>query len=161
MIKKTQTQRLIYRLLNAVALTIDDIGYANTISLLNSGRTLQKKDTDKMNLCSNAVITTFNMTMSELLNGTQKKYPRKYAFAIWVYLCNQELGYTLKELGEYLNKDKSGLSRAKRIIQTEMSKGDNKFDMLIMNKLDECKEKLNQYIINTTSYEQRASQQSE
>jgi len=153
MTKKTQTQRLIYRLLNAVALTVDDIGYANTITLLNSGRTLQKKDSEKLNICAKAVITTFNMTMSELLNGTQKKYPRKYAFAIWVYLCNKELGYTLEELGEHLNKDKSGLSRASKLIKTIIGDEENKFDALIKTKLEECKTKLNQYIINTTSYE--------
>lgn len=146
MIKKTQTQRLLNRLFNAIASTVDDIGYSNTISLLNSGRTLHKADTEKLNICATAICSVFDMSMGELLSGTHKKYPRKYAFGIWVYLCNVELGYSLKEISLFIGKDKSGLSRAKKHINTLST--DNKFEQLIQSKFDACKEKLNQ-ILNT------------
>ena len=93
MIKKTQTQRLLNRLFNAIASTVEAIGYSNTISLLNNGRTLHKGDTEKLNICATAVITVFDMSMGELLSGTHKKYPRKYAFGIWVYLVHVLIYY--------------------------------------------------------------------
>jgi|688.fasta_scaffold13175_26 hypothetical protein len=146
MIKKTQTQRLLNRLFNAIASTVEDIGYSNTISLLNNGRTLHKADTEKLNICATAVITVFDMSMGELLSGTHKKYPRKYAFGIWVYLCNVELGYSLSDLSLFIGKDKSGLSRAKKYINNLNT--ENKFEQLIQSKFDACKEKLQQ-ILNT------------
>jgi len=142
MTKKTNTHRLLYKLFNALAHTVDDIGYANTITALNNSRQNKQQDYDKFQDCVKAVCSVFEMNRSDLLNGTQKKYPRKYAFGILIYLSTSQLGYTVAEIGRHLNKDRSYLSRIKNDMERKLLKGDNRFDQMIIGKYNLCREKM-------------------
>jgi hypothetical protein len=142
MLRKTNTHRLLHKLFNAVAHAIDDIGYANTIQVLNNSRTKHASHFDNFNLCINAVMQVFGMTKSELLQGTQKKYPRKYAFGILIYIAVEEYKYSLADLGRYLQRDRSNLSRIKNEMAQQFETGDSKFDTMIHAKYQTCKQTL-------------------
>jgi chromosomal replication initiation ATPase DnaA len=138
--RKTNTHRLLHKLLNALSHAIDDIGYASTIQALNNVRTNRNANQEDFNICVNAVCQTFQISKSELLQGTQKKYPRKYAFGILVYLAKTEYKYSLAELGRLLNKDRSNLSRIKKEMGENLTNHSNKFDSFIIGKYQTCLE---------------------
>ena len=142
--KKTNTHRLLYKLFTALAHTLDDIGYANTISVLNNSRQNKLGNYEKFNDCVKSVMSVFEISRSELLNGTQKKYPRKYAFGILIYISTTNLGYSVAEIGRQLNRDRSYLSRIKNEMERKLlsPKNDNKFDLMILTKYNLCKEKM-------------------
>lgn len=83
---------------------------------------------------------TFQITKSELLQGTQKKYPRKYAFGILIYLAKTEFNYSLSDIGRLLNKDRSNLSRVKKEMAEKLLNHDNKFDAMIIGKYQQCRQ---------------------
>lgn len=141
MTKKTNKHRLLHKLFNAISNCIDDLGYANTIQVLNNSRTRSGANYDRFNDCVSAVMQVFQITKSELLQGTQKKYPRKYAFSILVHLAVVECNYTCAALGRFLNKDRSNLSRIKNDMDKKLEKGENsKFDTMILGKYQSCKQ---------------------
>lgn len=141
MTKKTNKHRLLHKLFNAVSSCIDDIGYANTIQVLNNSRTRNGIDYGQFTDCVNAVMQVFQITKSELLQGTQKKYPRKYAFGILIHLAVTECGYNCAELGRMLHKDRSNLSRVKNEMDAKLQKNNNtQFDVMILGKYQSCKQ---------------------
>ena len=141
--RKTNTHRLLTKLFNAMAHAIDDIGYANTIQVLKNSRTRNSANFDKFNDCVNAVMQVFQISKSELLEGTQKKYPRKYAFGILIYVAVTEHNYSLAELGRYLQRDRSNLSRIKNDMTLKLGSVDTKFDAFIVSKYQATKQILN------------------
>jgi hypothetical protein len=153
MLRKTNTQRLLHKLFNAIAHAVDDIGYANTIQVLNNSRTKHATHYDDFNLCVMAVTQVFNMAKSELLQGTQKKYPRKYAFGILIYLAVTEYDYTLADLGRHLERDRSNLSRTKKEIGQQFESGDSKFDEMIYAKYLSCKQVLHKLQNRTETHD--------
>jgi len=138
--RKTNTHRLLHKLFNALSHAIDDIGYANTIQVLNNTRTGGGTNMDNFNICITAVMQTFQISKPELLQGTQKKYPRKYAFGILIYLAKTEFNYSLSEIGRFLNKDRSNLSRIKKEMGEKLENHDNKFDAFIIGKYQQCRQ---------------------
>jgi hypothetical protein len=141
MTKKTNKHRLLHKLFNAISNSIDDIGYANTIQVLNNSRSRSGENYERFNDCVKAVMQVFQITKSELLQGTQKKYPRKYAFSILIHLCVVECNYTCAAIGRLLNKDRSNLSRIKNDMDKKLMRNDNsKFDAMILNKYQSCKQ---------------------
>lgn len=150
--KKTNTHRLLYKLFNALSHAIEDVGYASTIQALNNVRVNKNTDYENWNICITAVTQTFQISKPELLQGTQKKYPRKYAFGILIYLAKTEFNYSFAELGRQLNKDRSNLSRIKKEMGENLENHNNKFDAFIIGKYQQCREiihKLKQPTENT------------
>lgn len=140
MTRKTNTHRLLHKLFNALSNSIDDIGYANTIQVLNNNRNRTgSSNMDNFNICITAVMQVFQISKPELLHGTQKKYPRKYAFGLLIYLAKEEFDYSLADIGRFLNKDRSNLSRIRNEIAGYLGSHDNKFDALIIGKYQQCR----------------------
>ena len=126
-----------------MAHAIDDIGYANTIQVLKNSRTRNSANFERFNDAVNAVMQVFQISKSELLEGTQKKYPRKYAFGILIYVAVTEQNYSLAELGRYLQRDRSNLSRIKNDMALKLGSIDTKFDAFIVSKYQATKQILN------------------
>jgi hypothetical protein len=141
--KKTNKHRLLYKLFNAIAHAVDDIGYASTIQVLNNSRTKNDVSYENFTNCVNIVMQVFQISKSELLEGTQKKYPRKYAFGILIYIANTEYGYSLADLGRYLQRDRSNLSRIKNDMALNLESINGRFDEFILGKYQACKQLLN------------------
>jgi len=139
---KSTTDKSLYRILDALALTIDSIGYVKTLHLLDEGRTFGNNSSSNINKCAIAVVKTFDISLDELLRGKNRKYPYKYAYGIFVYLCYTELGYKLPHLSILLDKHKSNISRAKTNIEKILTETDNNFNKKIIAKLDICKDTL-------------------
>ena len=89
-----------------------------------------------------AVVKTFDISLDELLRGKNRKYPYKYAYGIFVFLCYTELGYKLPHLSILLDKHKSNISRAKTNIEKILTDTENNFNKKIITKLDLCREAL-------------------
>lgn len=123
----------IEQLFSALSESLNEIGYMRTINLLKKG---QENIWDShINVATDAVCEVFNISPS-ILFGKSRKYPRKYAFAIWVYLSYTKLNYTLPDLVKFTNKSLSTVSKAKAIIDNR--KNTTAFDKKINDKLDEA-----------------------
>jgi len=141
--KKTNTHRLLHKLFDSLSHAIEDVGYANTIQILNNVRTNKNTNYENFYICVTAVTQTFQISKSELLQGTQKKYPRKYALGILIYLAKTEFNYSLADLGRLLNKDRSNLSRLKKEMGENLENHSTKFDAFIIGKYKQCRETIN------------------
>lgn len=123
----------IEKLFSALSETLDEIGYMRTIHLLRKGQ--ENIWNSDLKAATDAVCESFNIS-PDVLFGTSRKYPRKYAFAIWVYLSFHELNYTLPDLMNYTHKSLSTISKAKKIIDNFDTS--NAFDKKINDKLQRC-----------------------
>lgn len=123
----------IEQLFSALSESLNQIGYMRTIHLLKKGQE-NIWDSD-INVATDAVCSVFNISPN-ILFGKSRKYPRKYAFAIWVYLSYTKLNYTLPDIVNYTNKSLSTVSKAKGIIDNR--KNITAFEKKINDKLDEC-----------------------
>ena len=101
----------------------------------------------EIHLVSIAVADTFSIPISALF-GKSRKYPRKYAFAIWIYICHMDLKFTLTDLSAYLHCHMSTISKAKMLM--EKLANDSAFDQKIHEKLAQSRQKFLQ-LNNTTS----------
>jgi chromosomal replication initiation ATPase DnaA len=88
-----------------------------------------------LKVATDAVCKVFNIS-PDVVFGKSRKYPRKYAFAIWVYLSYTKLNYTLPDLVNYTHKSLSTISKAKGSIDNR--KNVTAFEKKINEKLDEC-----------------------
>lgn len=123
----------IEKLFSALSDTLNEIGYMRTIHLLRKGQ--ENIWNSDLKSATDAVCESFSIT-PDVLFGTSRKYPRKYAFAIWVYLSFHELNYTLPDLMNYTHKSLSTISKAKQVVDTFDS--ENAFDRKIIEKLQHC-----------------------
>jgi hypothetical protein len=147
MTTQQQTHRHIQNLFSVLSDALNDIGVIATINILRKGRDGSLNESD-IHLTAQAVCECFGIPMSVLF-GKSRKYPRKYAFAIWVYVCYMDFSYTLKDLSGYLNCSESTISKAKQLM--EHYPKDSAFNQKIHEKLAQTRERLKQ--INITKPE--------
>jgi chromosomal replication initiation ATPase DnaA len=123
-----------------------DLGLLKTIDILRKGKKHNLQESE-IHLVSIAVADTFSIPISALF-GKSRKYPRKYAFAIWIYICHMDLKFTLTDLSAYLHCHMSTISKAKMLM--EKLANDSAFDQKIHEKLAQSRQKFLQ-LNNTTS----------
>jgi chromosomal replication initiation ATPase DnaA len=127
----TTKVREIENLFSAISDTLNEVGLVQTISILKKGSQgiLWKSD---LSLASKAVCEAYDIA-SEVLFGKNRKYPRKYAFACWVYICYEDLNYGLSDLSAYTHRSMSTISKAKQLIEDYPQ--ETTFDKKIHEKL--------------------------
>lgn len=125
------------RLFQAISETLNEIGYMRTMHLLRKGQNnVWESD---IQIATEAVCKVFNIT-PDVIFGNQRKYPRKYAFAIWVYTSFHKLNYSLPDLTNYSHKSLSTIFKSKQWLERLVSLNDveSAFDRKILGKLEEC-----------------------
>ena len=125
----------IEKLFSALSDTLNEIGYMRTIHLLRKGQ--ENIWNSDLKVATDAVCEAFSIT-PDVLFGTSRKYPRKYAFALWVYISFNQLNYTLPDLMNYTHKSLSTIVKSKRLVDNFNL--ENAFDKKIMEKLTLCVE---------------------
>jgi hypothetical protein len=127
----TTKNREIENLFSAISDTLAEVGLVQTISILKKGSqgVLWKSD---LSVAAKAVCEAYDIP-SEVLFGKSRKYPRKYAFACWVYICYADLNYGLKDLSSYTHSSMSTISKAKQLIEDYPN--ETTFDKKIHEKL--------------------------
>jgi hypothetical protein len=123
----------IEKLFSALSETLNEIGYMRTIHLLRKGQ--ENIWNSDLKVATESVCEAFNIT-PDVLFGTSRKYPRKYAFALWVYVSYNELNYTLPDLMNYTHKSLSTIVKSKRVVDEINT--ENAFDKKIFEKLQQC-----------------------
>lgn len=146
MTTKQQTHRQIQNLFSVLSDALMDLGLLKTIDILRKGKKHNLQESE-IHLVSIAVSDTFSIPISALF-GKSRKYPRKYAFAIWIYICHMDLKFTLTDLSAYLHCHMSTISKAKMLM--EKLANDSAFDQKIHEKLAQSRQKFLQ-LNNTTS----------
>jgi chromosomal replication initiation ATPase DnaA len=146
MTTKQQTHRQIQNLFSVLSDALMDLGLLKTIDILRKGKKHNLQESE-IHLVSIAVADTFSIPISALF-GKSRKYPRKYAFAIWIYICHMDLKFTLTDLSAYLHCHMSTISKAKMLM--EKLANDSAFDQKIHEKLAQSRQKFLQ-LNNTTS----------
>lgn len=137
-VSKIETKS-IERLFHALSDTLNEIGYMRTMHLLRKGQNnIWESD---LQIATDAVCKVFNITPDTIF-GNQRKYPRKYAFAIWVYTSFHKLNYSLPDLTAYSHKSLSTIFKSKQWLEKLITEADrdSAFDKKIKDKLEECLE---------------------
>lgn len=144
--KQKKDSKLIMHLFNIVGETVNEIGVQQTINVLKIGK---NGDVWRVNLdlAAKAVCDSYCIQHIELFGNT-RKYPKKYAFASWVYISHKDLKYTLDEIKTYCGKGKSSLWKNVAFMEkcAEMTK--SKLDRLIAEKFSESRVKIKELISN-------------
>ena len=145
MTTQQQTHRQIQNLFSVLSDSLNDLGVLQTINILRKGRKININESE-IHLVAISVSETFSIPIAVLF-GKSRKYPRKYAFAIWVYICYIDLNFTLMDLSAYLNCSMSTISKAKNLMEDYPN--DSAFNQKIHEKLAQSREKFKQLNITT------------
>lgn len=137
-----QTHRQIQNLFSVLSDTLNDVGVLQTINILKKGRNNTSDESDIV-LAAQAVADSFSIPIIALF-GKSRKYPRKYAFAIWVYICYIDLRYTLADISSYKHCSQSTISKAKQLM--EHYPKDSAFNQKIHEKLAQSRERFKELI---------------
>lgn len=140
-----QTHRQIQNLFSVLSDSLNDLGVLQTINILRKGRKININESE-IHLVAISVSETFSIPIAVLF-GKSRKYPRKYAFAIWVYICYIDLNFTLMDLSAYLHCSMSTISKAKNLMEDYPN--DSAFNQKIHEKLAQSREKFKQLNITT------------
>lgn len=144
MTKQHQTHRQIENLFSVLSDSLNDLGVLQTINILRKGKNGNLHESE-IHMVAVSVAETFTIPISVLF-GKSRKYPRKYAFAIWVYICYVDLNFTLMDLSAYLHCSMSTISKAKNLMEDYPH--DSAFNQKIHEKMALSREKFKQ--LNTT-----------
>ena len=139
---REHNHRQIQNLFSVLSDALMDLGVLRTINILQLGRKGRLNESE-IHLVSIAVADTFSIPISALF-GKSRKYPRKYAFAIWIYICHMDLKFTLTDLSAYLHCSTSTLSKAKVFMDNYPN--ESAFDQKIHEKLAQSRERYKQLI---------------
>jgi hypothetical protein len=142
-----QTHRQIENLFSVLSDTLNDVGVLKTISILKKGRNNSLDESDLI-IAAQAVADSFSIPVTALF-GKSRKYPRKYAFAIWVYMCYIDLKYTLADISGYKHCSQSTISKAKQLMENYPK--DSAFNQKIHEKLAQSRERFQELINNKNS----------
>jgi len=138
----TSKNREIENLFSAISDTLAEVGLVQTISILKKGSqgVLWKSD---LAVAAKAVCEAYDIP-TEVLFGKSRKYPRKYAFACWVYISYIDLNYGLSDLSAYTHASMSTISKAKQLIEDYPN--ETTFDKKIHEKLSFSRTNLNKHL---------------
>ena len=134
--------QIVSNLLETMVSTIKEIGILNTILVLENGKdksnNFERKDILWAIEC---VCAVFNMP-PETLFSPSKKYPRKYAFGIWAYLCDKHLLYSPKDLAKISGKSRATIYKSTCFIRKYPKASTNAFEQKIIEKINESENNL-------------------
>lgn len=137
---KQEPNLQIVKLLESFKDTIVELGVSNTIlHLENRSKNLFLETTD-VRVVTESVCEAFNIPEWVLFSNA-KKYPRKYAFALWVSLCLVELNYSYKHLQLITGRARITLYKAKQFIDSFPN--DSTFNKKVHDKIELTKQILN------------------
>jgi hypothetical protein len=142
--KAFENNEKVEQVLTLLAKTITDVGLNDTIEILERGK-IEKLELNDINLVVESVCKAFNLPPSTLFS-TSKKYPRKYAFAIWAYFSGYYLNYTPKDLSKFTNKSLETIYKAQGFIRNYPKTSDNTFDNKIIEKIKLCENNLKELL---------------
>jgi len=111
---QTDKQSLVEPLFGALTDSLKKIGYERTLYLLKRGH--DTHENENFNYATNAVCKVFNIS-SDVLFNRSRKYPRKYAFAIWVYVAYNNLHCTINDIAFYTNRSKLTIIKSKQLAE--------------------------------------------
>jgi hypothetical protein len=113
---KQEPNQQIVKLLHSLSDSITELGLTNTIlHLENRNKNLFLETTD-VRVVTESVCEAFNIPEWVLFSNA-KKYPRKYAFALWVSLCLIELKYSYKHIQLVTGRARITIYKAKQFIE--------------------------------------------
>lgn len=113
---KQEPNQQIVKLLHSLSDSITELGLTNTIlHLENRNKNLFLETTD-VRVVTESVCEAFNIP-DWVLFSNAKKYPRKYAFALWVSLCLIELKYSYKHIQLVTGRARITIYKAKQFIE--------------------------------------------
>lgn len=113
---KQEPNQQIVKLLHSLSDSIMELGLTNTIlHLENRNKNLFLETTD-VRVVTESVCEAFNIPEWVLFSNA-KKYPRKYAFALWVSLCLIELKYSYKHIQLVTGRARITIYKAKQFIE--------------------------------------------
>lgn len=136
--KKDNKNSNILQLLDAVKKSVSEVGFDETILILKYGR---PNEVDKnIRMAIEAVCEAFEIGEFELFNHS-RKYPRRYAFIIWVHLCINVLKYKYVNLIPVSKRAKITLQKAKHTIDNFPT--DRHFHQKIHDKKTQAEQILN------------------
>lgn len=136
--KENQPYQVV-KLFDSLKKSIEEYGLHNTILLLNEKKIDKSilKIRDEMKYATESVCEAFDIS-EWLLFSNERKYPRKYAFAIWVMLCIDDLKYSYDNIKTLTGKAKVTLYKAKNFIKEYPN--ESAFDKKIQEKIILSKE---------------------
>jgi hypothetical protein len=137
---KQETTSQIVSLFDSLKATIVDLGLSNTILHLENRNKNLFMDTTDVRIVTESICEAFNIPEWVLFSNA-KKYPRKYAFALWVSLCLIELNYSYKHLQLVTGRARITLYKAKQFIDNYPN--DSAFEKKIQEKIELTKHILN------------------
>ena len=142
-INKNKNEQIpqVSKLLESLLESVNEIGVSNTILHLQNRNTNLFLDATDVRLVTESVCEAFNIP-DWLLFSNAKKYPRKYAFALWVSLCLVESKFSYKHIQLITGRARITLYKAKQFIESYPN--ESTFHKKIHDKIELTKEILTQ-----------------
>jgi hypothetical protein len=134
--KQESTQQII-KLLDSMKETIEELGISNTILHLENRNKNLFLDTTDVRVVTESVCEAFNIPEWVLFSNA-KKYPRKYAFALWVSLCLVELNFSFKHVQLITGRARITIYKAKQFIDNYPN--ESVFEKKIHEKIEKTKQ---------------------
>jgi hypothetical protein len=124
--------------LGAMSNMVNVVGIPRSIEIMKLGAKGSVFSMEDLNIACFAVAKVFSIQQFQVFKGG-RKYPGRYAFAMWTYLANKKLNYRITELKPYAQKKESALWRANALIKQIIEKKEKStFDLKLIQKLDKA-----------------------
>lgn len=134
---KQESNQQIAKLFDCLKESVTEIGLSNTILHLENRNKNLFLDTTDVRLVTESVCEAFNIPEWVLFSNA-KKYPRKYAFALWVSLCLVELNFSYKHIQLLTNRARITIYKAKQFIDNYPN--ESVFEKKIHEKIEKTKQ---------------------
>lgn len=134
---KQESNHQIAKLFDCFKESVMELGIANTILYLENRNKNVFLDTSDVRIVTESVCEAFNIPEWVLFSNA-KKYPRKYAFALWVSLCIVELNFSFKQVQLITGRARITIYKAKNFIDNYPN--DSVFDNKIHEKIERTKQ---------------------
>jgi hypothetical protein len=132
-----------FKIFEELVLTVDKIGYEKTLEIIRNSRNLAKdKDILLQEFIISTVCSSFSFSKKQLLKGVSNTM-KTNALAICSYELKYTLGYSQNKIAFVLNRHDSVISKYIKKINYLNSKISD--DKLIIDKMEEIKEKIIQF----------------
>jgi len=143
----TQDNRQLREFLSVLTSSIDNLGIMQTTQILKKARNSTTINTDLAH--ATYIVAEIFQLAPDALFGKSRKYPRKYAFAIWAFIASADLNYSLKDTSLYCKASESTLSKNIKFAREFPEK--TKFEKDIKLKFNQCRERIKEQIVNKYS----------
>jgi chromosomal replication initiation ATPase DnaA len=129
---KQDTNSQIIQLLESFKNTVIELGVTNAITHLENRNKNLLLNSVEAKIITESVCEAFNIPESVLFSNA-KKYPRKYAFGLWVSLCLTELKFSYPIIQNLSGKARITIYKAKQFIENYPNQSN--FDKKVHDKI--------------------------